>query len=375
MNCPRCNTPNPEGSVFCNKCGLQLPPPMQNQNYHQPQQNPQMNQYQYGNPNMGYQMNVSNRPTKIPLYKKTWFIVLMCIFLPPIGIALLWIGKKPVNKIVRIVLTVFLCLWTLFLAIPTDGDSEKGESSPKTKTEEDKHKKKDDSKKEKKKKDDLENFFYGEIGLNKDYYMGKEVTFSFECKYSQDEETDEIATDENLCYGSVNVQFDKPQKVYEGEFLTVSGVIGEEYSATVLKNAEIILRGEDAKENYRKELENFNKSFFDLELVSYEELLRRPDTYKNQKVKIELDITNVESDGIVFNGTISGVVPGTENEVVLYDYRENREPRIQEEDRLIVYGIANKTTTVKLKNGSGLFADTVDEYEVPCLYIQYIEFR
>lgn len=145
MNCPRCNTPNPEGSIFCNKCGLQLPPPMQNQNYQQPQQNPQMNQYQYGNPNMGYQMNTPNRPHKIPFYRKTWFIVLMCIFLPPIGIALLWIGKKPVNKIVRIVLTVFLCLWTLFLVVPTDEGSEKEDSNSKTEVSENKKEKKNAS--------------------------------------------------------------------------------------------------------------------------------------------------------------------------------------------------------------------------------------
>lgn len=176
MNCPRCNTPNPEGSVFCNRCGLQLPPPMQNQNYQQPQQNPQMNQYQYGNPNMGYQINTPNRPPKPPFYRKTWFIVLMCIFLPPIGIALLWVGKKPMNKIARIVLTVFLCLWTIFWVIPTDGDSEKEDSRQKAEVAESKQEKREDSKKnrekdEKRKQSKKEKGFVEEISA----YIGESI--------------------------------------------------------------------------------------------------------------------------------------------------------------------------------------------------------
>ena len=150
MNCPRCNAPNPEGSVFCNKCGLQLPPPVQNQNHQNPQQNAQMNQYQYGNPNMGYQMNTPNRPPKIPFYRKTWFIVLMCIFLPPVGIALLWVNKKPVNKVARIVLTVFLCFWTLILGISNNYENEN--SNTKTNIEENKENSKD--KEEKKNRDE-----------------------------------------------------------------------------------------------------------------------------------------------------------------------------------------------------------------------------
>jgi len=44
---------------------------------------------------------------KAPFWQKTWFVVLVCIFVPPAGIALLWVGKKGSMEL-RIVLTVFL---------------------------------------------------------------------------------------------------------------------------------------------------------------------------------------------------------------------------------------------------------------------------
>lgn len=351
MKCNKCNTENPENSKFCTNCGE----PLQNVSG-------------------AYQQNFNNAPNnqqKEPFYKKTWFLVLMCIFIPPVGIALLWIQKKPVRKGIRIALTVFLCIYTIGLFGETETSIEK-EQSIQTENE------KDDSEKEvtKEQEKEIETIFYGEIGLNKDSYMGKEVAFSFKCGYATDyDNAEEITTDTNLCYGSVDVQFKEPQKITEGEYITVSGIIGEDHSSTALTNAVILKRGEEAQNNYNKELEKFRQSFYDSKLVSYDELLKYPDTYYNQKVKIELDITKVESDGTIFHGDITGIIPGTENKVVLYDYRDNREPRIQEGDRLTVYGVGNETVTVKVKDGSGFFADTVDEYDIPCLYVQYIEYR
>ncbi len=46
-------------------------------------------------------------------YQKTWFIILMLFVLPPVGIILMWTGKK-FNKIIRIILTVFFAFATLF---------------------------------------------------------------------------------------------------------------------------------------------------------------------------------------------------------------------------------------------------------------------
>ncbi len=61
---------------------------------------------------------------KQSLIKKTWFIVLMCIFFPPIGITFLWIAERPLNIKVRAALTGALVLY-MIIAIAATGDSDK----------------------------------------------------------------------------------------------------------------------------------------------------------------------------------------------------------------------------------------------------------
>ncbi|TYC86369.1 hypothetical protein FXB42_06690 [Acetobacterium wieringae] len=52
---------------------------------------------------------------KVPWWEQAWVIILACIFIPPGGIALIWIGKnenwKKANKII---ITVFLSIYSLF---------------------------------------------------------------------------------------------------------------------------------------------------------------------------------------------------------------------------------------------------------------------
>ena len=51
--------------------------------------------------------------TKVPFWKKTWFVVLICLFMPYIGVFLLWAAKKPLNVIARIVVTVVLVFYSI----------------------------------------------------------------------------------------------------------------------------------------------------------------------------------------------------------------------------------------------------------------------
>ncbi|MBC3798460.1 hypothetical protein [Acetobacterium tundrae] len=50
--------------------------------------------------------------TKEPWWQKTWVIVLACVFVPPVGIVLLWVGKK-LNDNGRIFLTIALAIYTM----------------------------------------------------------------------------------------------------------------------------------------------------------------------------------------------------------------------------------------------------------------------
>jgi len=134
MRCPRCNSENPDNQKFCGNCGFQLPPQRPTQNQPPPS-------YQYS----GSQSNI---PPKTPFYKKTWFIVLMCIFIPPAGIVFSWIAKKPKNTAARIVLTVFLALYYFVWVTMVTTDTGEYESKSKKTVEEEMEKKKNKEKEE-----------------------------------------------------------------------------------------------------------------------------------------------------------------------------------------------------------------------------------
>lgn len=51
--------------------------------------------------------------TKEKFYKKMWFIVLLLIFIPPVGLILMWVFKKPTGTAPRIILTVLFGIWCL----------------------------------------------------------------------------------------------------------------------------------------------------------------------------------------------------------------------------------------------------------------------
>ena len=116
MNCPRCNAPNPDGQRFCGSCGAPLPPLQQDPNYgyRKPEPNPNSNHrynYNYQQPNQNSYNQKYTQPQEHPYYK-TWFLVLMSVVFPVIGIILLWIGKRPKKIAVRILLSVFLVFYT-----------------------------------------------------------------------------------------------------------------------------------------------------------------------------------------------------------------------------------------------------------------------
>lgn len=52
----------------------------------------------------------SNDPKKIPFYQKTWFIILMLLFVSPVGIFLMWYFKDW-HKIIKIILSLFFIFY------------------------------------------------------------------------------------------------------------------------------------------------------------------------------------------------------------------------------------------------------------------------
>ena len=97
MKCDSCGAPVENGK--CTYCGKE---------FGNSGSEKQFNETVRGNDTV----NVFTQP-KIPFWKTTWFVVLTCLFMPYIGVFLLWIAKKPLNKTVRAVLTVVLIFYSI----------------------------------------------------------------------------------------------------------------------------------------------------------------------------------------------------------------------------------------------------------------------
>ena len=50
-------------------------------------------------------------------YQKAWFLYLCLFLIPPVGVILLWIVHKDMNKKKKVVLTVISCIWTLIALV------------------------------------------------------------------------------------------------------------------------------------------------------------------------------------------------------------------------------------------------------------------
>lgn len=50
-------------------------------------------------------------------YEKTWFIVLMALFIPPVALGLILFKKKTMNKIIKAILVAVLAFWSLLWVI------------------------------------------------------------------------------------------------------------------------------------------------------------------------------------------------------------------------------------------------------------------
>ena len=117
--------------------------------------------------------------------------------------------------------------------------------------------------------------------------------------------------------------------------------------------------------------------------VSYEDLLRYPESHKTKPIQIEITVTKLEAQtflGITYDTAIWATLGG--EPIILYDNREIKEPALVEGDIVTIYGYGDGTTTIDTKQkeyqGSLLFGfsydKTVDSYELPCVSIEHVEF-
>lgn len=214
-------------------------------------------------------------------------------------------------------------------------------------------------------------------------YTNQYISISFEVG-SIDEEDKEIRSVRHD-YESISVFPDNFRDVGNGNYITVSGIVNPESASPELINAHIEASGNSVKEQYLEDENNYNERKAieaaeyeadfkeNAEAVSYEDLSRYPDTYKNKRIKVNVSITDVEPDGIIFSGHYEAVISGTNKKVAIYDKREVKEPKLLDGDTATIYGYGDGLTTIKVKDTSGLIPKTVDEYTIPGINIEYVE--
>lgn len=128
MKCPNCGAEST--GKYCDYCGSEMPriapETVNNDNSNTTIIN---NYYQSSSFPIRQSENKQSfdaRPKpKIPFWKKTWFIVLMCILMPYIGVFFLWAAKKPSNVIGRILITIVLVFFSIGIFASNDGKESK----------------------------------------------------------------------------------------------------------------------------------------------------------------------------------------------------------------------------------------------------------
>ena len=51
------------------------------------------------------------------LYQKSWLLYLCMFLIPPVGIIMLWIIHKDMDKKRKVILTVISCIWTIIALV------------------------------------------------------------------------------------------------------------------------------------------------------------------------------------------------------------------------------------------------------------------
>lgn len=232
--------------------------------------------------------------------------------------------------------------------------------------------------------------FYIDLVYNAEKYNGKkvEVTVPVDYIYSSGRVT--VKSD----YFDGNLEIDTNDKSLYSKrdtikYIAVSGTVAKTSSDISVKNAVVSYCGNAEPEQFVQDLANYEKYVVAGKIAmrndfiaqaktpSHDELRRSPDSYRDVPLKLNVNITKVETDGWISNGTVYATYNG--QQIIIYDERENREPRLVAGDYITIYAKGNGLTVVKtfIKGsgilGSDLGAKETDKREEVCVKMVYAD--
>lgn len=131
----------------------------------------------------------------------------------------------------------------------------------------------------------------------------------------------------------------------------------------------------------RKELcerEKERQQYIDrCEEISYDELVKSPDIYKDRNVMMKVEIIKADKDILIFKGDITAKIPDTEKLISIKNKLKTDGSVFSKGEVLTVYGTADGLARVKTYDegsglfGTDLFAKEKSEIEVPVISAVY----
>lgn len=234
-----------------------------------------------------------------------------------------------------------------------------------------------------------ESVFYIDFVNNISDYDGKkvEITVPVDTIYSDGDIS--VSTSSKI---SKRISIETGKKEYYDkedniQFVTVRGIAKNNSSDIEIRKTEVIYAGPDAPDSYKKSLEEYEALIVQGKLavrdefirnassVSFESLRRNPDSHNGKPLKMTIQVNKVDVDGMIFNGAVWATYDG--HRIIVYDNRENREPRLMAGDTITIYAEGNGLSKIKTyEKGTGLFgtdlgANVVNEEEVPSVNMKY----
>ena len=111
--------------------------------------------------------------------------------------------------------------------------------------------------------------------------------------------------------------------------------------------------------------------------VSYDDLLRYPETWQDVPIYLKLKVDDIDYPTGFLDAALNGttylcVIPGTSDELLVYDLRDNKEPTIMVGDTISFYGYLDGLGSIKVYDSNKIINNTIDRYQVPKVYIRYM---
>lgn len=382
--CPKCSSFANDGSNFCPKCGSKLEEQFMSSNQQKPKATGKKDDLKV----ISIISSVIGILSIFTVF--SCFGIMLSFSGVIISIIALSTSKEKQNRNLSIIGLV-ICLLTSYFSLSINVQKIGNDSKPKEQVEETQVETHSPTIEPTEAPINYKEVFLYDLILNSTSYVNQYVETSFSVHYCYPKENDgltEIAseyTDYDLTgeMDNIFVYLDGLVEYEMDQYITVHGKFVYKDSRYCIIDAEVTDIGSQSEKSfqdgliiythYRNEQLQASKESFIASCVevSYDDLLRYPETYQDVPIKLTIVASDVKADGWIFKGDILAEYQG--GDLIVFDDREVREPRLVTGDKVTVYATGAGLGKMQIKQEGIILDKTVDEYNIPQISIKYTE--